>query len=27
VTSQVGLFDPGAPGFFTLTNGLAITVR
>lgn len=27
VTTQVGLFDPGAPGFFTLTNGLSISVR
>ncbi|MEM7308179.1 MAG: VCBS repeat-containing protein [Planctomycetota bacterium] len=26
-TSQVGLFDPAAPGFFTVTNGLAVTVN
>ena len=26
-TAQVGLFDPGAQDFYTLTNGVAITVR
>ncbi|MEM7308546.1 MAG: VCBS repeat-containing protein [Planctomycetota bacterium] len=26
-TAQVGLFDPGAQDFYTLTNGLAITVE
>ncbi|MEM7306982.1 MAG: VCBS repeat-containing protein [Planctomycetota bacterium] len=26
-TAQVGLFDPGAPDFYTLSNGLAIAVQ